>query len=147
MSEAPKKGWWGRNWKWFVPSGCLIMVLLCGGGFYGIFSFGLKMIKGSEPYVATMEAVRDSDLVIDAIGEPIEESGIPQAQVVDSGNTGSFTGTIPISGPKADAIIRVAAQKMTGKWEFLQLEVVVQGTGQQIQLLDQEGEPALPEGP
>ncbi len=30
-TQPPRPGWWTRNWKWFVPTGCLGMLLLGGG--------------------------------------------------------------------------------------------------------------------
>ena len=39
----PQKSWFGRNWKWVVPVGCLTPILVCGGFFTLIFGavFGM----------------------------------------------------------------------------------------------------------
>ena len=42
--QPPRRSWWSRNWKWALPVGCLLPVLLCGGGgalFF--FVFGLSI--------------------------------------------------------------------------------------------------------
>jgi hypothetical protein len=28
MTETGNPNWWSRNWKWFVPVGCLSLILL-----------------------------------------------------------------------------------------------------------------------
>src|SRR6266542_3921054 len=42
MSSAPQGSWFGRNWFWVVPVGCLVpLVVCCGGGtliFYSVSS-------------------------------------------------------------------------------------------------------------
>jgi hypothetical protein len=33
MQGQPAPGWWSRNWKWFVPTGCCLTPLVLGGAF------------------------------------------------------------------------------------------------------------------
>ena len=50
MSQPEERGWWGRNWKWAVPAGCLAPLILCGGGLAGFVALLFGMLKSSEPY-------------------------------------------------------------------------------------------------
>lgn len=49
-----RKSWWDRNWKWFVPTGCLSLLVLFGLFLTGLF-FGItSMLKESDSYKAAM---------------------------------------------------------------------------------------------
>jgi len=39
---APPSNWWSRNWKWFVPTGCLTLILLFSLFLALIFTFTLR---------------------------------------------------------------------------------------------------------
>src|SRR5438876_830195 len=42
----PQAGWWSRNWKWFVPVGCLSLLATCGCCIGGVFLVGYQGYKG-----------------------------------------------------------------------------------------------------
>ena len=44
------RGWWGRNWKWFVPTGCLGMLLLVAGFVFVIITIVFGALKSSDAY-------------------------------------------------------------------------------------------------
>ncbi|WP_428231615.1 hypothetical protein [Flavobacterium sp.] len=49
-----RKSWWERNWKWFVPTGCvsllLIFIVFIASIFFGVTS----MMKDSDAYKGAM---------------------------------------------------------------------------------------------
>ena len=49
---APRRNWWERNWKWFVPSGCLTLILL-GCLFIGLI-FTVVMGSGVSARLAPL---------------------------------------------------------------------------------------------
>ena len=46
MTEPQSKGWWGRNWKWFLPVGCLGLIVIALGG----ITLVLGIMKSSDVY-------------------------------------------------------------------------------------------------
>jgi hypothetical protein len=46
----PQPNWLGRNWKWVVPVGCLLPVLLVGGCALMVFFFAAGVMKQSDAY-------------------------------------------------------------------------------------------------
>ena len=107
---VPQPSWWKRNWKWVVPvGGCLtliiIFVVFLGSLFYGISS----AFEGSEPHVYALELVNEDETLLEILGTPIEKDGIGQSSF--NWNNGNKTSNlvIPIAGTKAKGTLYVNA--------------------------------------
>ncbi len=122
-----QRGWWSRNWKWVVPVGCLVPLVVCGGGVALIFSMVFGIIKGSEPYTEAVKRARAHPAVKEALGEPIEEGFMPTGSIntqnVNGVQSGKADLVITISGPKGAATIRVVGNMTDGKWSYSIMEV------------------------
>jgi hypothetical protein len=72
----PQRGWWSRNWKWALPVGCLLPLVLCGGGLalFATVIYGAVTgaIRSSDAYQVGMAQARSNRQVVGALGEPIE---------------------------------------------------------------------------
>lgn len=69
---ADKPDWFGRNWKWLVPSALLLPVLTFGG-FGGCLFFGIQYgFKSSDVYNNAVSRVQTDPAIIGALGTPIE---------------------------------------------------------------------------
>ncbi len=129
------QNWFNRNWKWAVPTGGCLLVIILFIVFAGSMIFGVStLFKGAEPYKTALSFASSNELVIDAIGEPIEENGISKGSVNYTNGEGHCNLEIPIEGPKGKAIIFVVADKFGENWEYKVLEVNVSETGEIIQL-------------
>lgn len=138
MSEdyyQPKKNWWDRNWKWFVPTGCLSLILLfclfIGGLFYGVTS----MMTNSDAYKEAMNKAQHNEIVIQKLGTAIEKDGMVSGSINTSGNSGNCNLEIPIKGSKGTGVLFVVAHKKV-KWNFDELSVYVNATDEEINLLE-----------
>ncbi|HUW55128.1 MAG TPA: cytochrome c oxidase assembly factor 1 family protein [Planctomycetota bacterium] len=139
IPAQPQKNWWGRNWKWFVPTGCLTLIVVVGGCIAGIVGLVFSMLKSSDAYRDALAAAKASVVVQKALGTPIEEGFLVSGNINVSGTSGNANLAIPISGPKGEATIYVVATKSAGKWTFEKLDVVVKGTHERIDLLEKPG--------
>src|SRR5437773_12511954 len=72
----PQPNWFGRNWKWVVPVGCLLPVLLVGGCGLMVFFFATGIMKQSDAYKIALARAQTNPAVIEAIGSPISQTGI-----------------------------------------------------------------------
>src|SRR5438132_13091769 len=85
---ASRPGWWNRNWKWFVPTGCclgsllgiVLAIVVFGVGIFGLVSGISKVLKSSEPYQTAVARAKANEKVVAALGTPIEE-GFPTGSV------------------------------------------------------------------
>ena len=146
-APRPPRGWWSRNWLWFVPTTLLVMVVLCGGCCGGLFLLAISKIKSSEPYQMALEQVQNDPQVIEQLGEPIEEaSWLPVGEITVENGGGEARLDFDVAGPKGKAHVRAQARRVAGKWGRLaSLEVTPEG-GQRI-LLDTGADEELEEAP
>lgn len=139
--QAPRPGWWQRNWKWFVPTGCCLGTLLgvvlaiaiFGMGIVGLFSGISKILKGSEPYQTAVMRAKRNDKVTTALGTPIEE-GFPSGSVNTNNDKGDADLTIPLSGPKGKATVYVVGTRSAGLWTYSKMTAKIAGTDEEIDL-------------
>jgi hypothetical protein len=136
IPPAKQPGWWQRNWKWFVPVGCLGLLVLFTGFIALVVSVVFGILKSSEVYQAALNAARSKPAVEMALGTPIEEGLIVMGNINVSGSSGNADLAIPVSGPEDEATIYAVAEKSAGQWAFSILEVEVKSTGERIDLLE-----------
>ena len=134
--QPQRPGWWGRNWKWFVPTGCLgILVLFVG--FICLIAFVVfGAMKSSDVYKTALATAKADLRVTGALGSPIEAGYFITGSTHASGSSGDADLTVPISGPNGKGTIYFVASKFAGKWTFSKLVVVVGKTGEEIDLTD-----------
>jgi len=137
MDQRSKPTWWGRNWKWVVPVGCLAPLLVCCGGVLLLVVFVFGAIRSSEPYTEALARAKANPEVKAALGEPIEAGYWVNGSIEVSGPSGKAKIAIPISGPKKSATLYVEGTKTAGKWEYSTLDVAPGGAGNRIDLRSQ----------
>jgi hypothetical protein len=70
------KSWFSRNWKWFIPTLILGLVLLLALFVGGLLTFVFGLLKSSEPYQHAV-AVASSNLdVVRELGDRSRRAGI-----------------------------------------------------------------------
>ena len=116
----PRTSWWSRNWKWFVPAGCLTIILLLVAFIGGIVMIVFGSMKQAEVYKQAV-ARAQSDPVVGNINV--------------NGPSGQARIAIPVHGPKAKGTIYVEATKSAGKWNYSLMQVAVEGEDTRIDLL------------
>ncbi len=80
--EQKPRGWWSRNWKWFVPTLLLAMIIMCCGCPAAIIFSVIGIFRNSEPYLDTMQKIQADPQVQEAFGQPIRDnSWIPAGEL------------------------------------------------------------------
>jgi hypothetical protein len=136
VHQQPGKTWWGRNWKWFLPVGCLGALVLFAGFIASIMFVTFGVMKSSDAYKDAVAKARAHPAVQESIGTPIEEGLVVTGNIHVSGSSGNADLSIPLSGPKGDATLFVQAQKSAGQWIYSTLVVEIRATKQRIDLLE-----------
>lgn len=144
----PKKGWFGRNWFWFIPLVILLPILCCCGGGIFMVNYGIGQIMQSTAYTDTLTTMQQNSDVQRAIGTPIDtpEGFMDLVALEDQGGTinlqavGSqqfFDARIPISGPKGSGVLIIEAESPDAgsTWTYKQRRIEVTGTGEVIELM------------
>src|SRR5262245_13746561 len=84
----PRRGWWARNWKWFVPVGCLLPILFCAGLFTAVGLFITGAIKSSEPYSHSVAEAQTSSDLSSALGSPVQTWLFPSGRIDITNDSG-----------------------------------------------------------
>jgi hypothetical protein len=129
------RNWWQRNWKWFVPAGCVSLLLLLTLFVGGIMVFVFGMMKSSDPYKTAIERAKANTEVTEALGTPVSEGMFVSGNISVTGGSGNVDFSIPISGPKGKATIYVVGTKSEDQWNYSKMNARIEGTGTDIDLL------------
>jgi hypothetical protein len=131
----PRPNWWTRNWKWFVPVGCLsvaaLFVVFVGSVVLIVFS----AVKSTDVYKDALTRAKTHPAVIEALGSPVTDGFLVSGNTNVNGASGETNLSIPISGPKGKGTIYVAATKSLGRWNYSGLIFEIAKTHQRIDLL------------
>ena len=126
LSEPPKKS---RSWLWFGGCGCLVVLLLCGGG---IAALAVPAMGVFQAISEAQSMAQESAEVQAAIGSPVEFG--PPAQSQD-GQT--ITYEFPMTGPDGSATLTMKMQVSFSASENQEVVVELED-GTKIDLLNSE---------
>lgn len=135
--EPEKRSWLSKNWKWALPlGGCLTIiiggVIVLGTAIFGFFS-SVKSSSGSEK---ALQLVQQNPQVIEILGEPIEEDGIGNFSVHINNGLKTSEITLPIKGPKGEASLHVKSRGSDDHRVYEIFELQVYETGELVDLTD-----------
>lgn len=137
MQTQASKNWWGRNWKWFVPVGCLGSLVLLAAFIAGIFFLVFGMMKASGVYEEALARATADPAVVEALGDPIEDGLFVSGNIDISNSSGDANLAIPLSGPRASGTLYAEAVRSQGEWEFTGLVLKLDDPpGGRIELLE-----------
>ena len=132
---TPRPNWWKRNWKWFVPLGCLTVALMFLLFVGSILVIVFSAMKSTDVYREALARAKSDPALIEALGSPIKDGFLFSGNTNVNGASGESNLSIPISGPKGKATVYVSAKKLLGRWNYSGLVVEIGRTHQRIDLL------------
>ena len=129
------ESWFSRNWKWFVPTLVLGLVLLVAVAVGALLTFVFGLMKSSEPYQHAVAVASSNPDVVRELGAPIVPGWFASGNINVSGNSGDANLAIPLNGKLRHGTVYVVAKKTDGVWSYDKLEVLVDGHEVPIELL------------
>jgi hypothetical protein len=135
IPATPKGNWWTRNWKWFVPTGCLTLLIFFAAFVTLVVALVFGVIKSGDVYKGALTRAKADPAVIEALGSPVKDGMFVSGATHVNGASGDANLAIPISGPKGNGTLYVVATKSLGRWNYSNLVVEVSATKQRIDLL------------
>ena len=135
VPPTPRRNWWKRNWKWFVPLGCFSIALLFVVFVGSVVAIVFSAVKSTDVYKGALAQAKAHPAVIEALGSPITGEFLVSGNTNVNGASGEANLAIPVSGPKGKGTIYVAAKKSLGRWEYSGLVLEIANTHQRIDLL------------
>jgi len=137
---VPHPSWWKRNWKWVVPvGGCLSLIILfimfVGSIFYGVTT----ALEESQPYEYALEKINQDEAITRQLGSPIEKAGMIQGSYNYSNGTKTADMKIPIAGPNGTGILFVEASGEDDNWTYNVIRVEIKDN-ESLDLLEEDSE-------
>jgi hypothetical protein len=129
------KSWFSRNWKWFIPTLILGLVLLLALFVGGLLTFVFGLLKSSEPYRHAVAVASSDPEVVRELGAPVSPAWYVSGSVSVSGASGEANLSIPLKGSLHSGTVYVVAKKTDGAWTYTTLEVLLDGHEFPIRLL------------
>lgn len=127
-------------WVW-VGLGCGL-VLLGIAGFVAFIAFVVfAAMRSSDPYRDGLARARADTRVIEALGTPVETGWFMTGSINTNNRSGDCDISIPISGPKGSASLRVVGTREEGRWTYTRMTVTPKDRSP-IDLLVPRGSPS-----
>ncbi|MBN1590667.1 MAG: hypothetical protein JW888_14230 [Pirellulales bacterium] len=145
--QKPQKSWFGRNWWWVLLLVIIGAGVVCAGVCSGVVFYGMGMLKETAPYKMTLDAVRGDPVVIERLGEPIEDDWKIDVKISETNGQGKATLRIPIMGPKGTANVSSNARLINGKWGLTRVEITFDNKEQHVLELDEAASGGLEDPP
>jgi len=123
LEMPPQPSWWGRNWKWVVPVGCLTPLIVCGGLISLIVMLVFGVLRNSEVYEQSLARVQGHPEVQAALGTPLEPGLLVTGSINITGSSGHAEISYPVAGPRGSATVHAAADLTAGTWVFTSIVV------------------------
>ena len=125
--QKPRRGWFRRNWLWFVPTLLLVFMLLCCGCFTGIFFWVYGRVYDMEMCQKAMQKIRANTEVRQAIGEPMKIVRWPPApfQIETNNGEGEAEMRWDVEGPKGVVKTHLRARLTKNHWDIVILEATL----------------------
>ncbi|WP_108867643.1 cytochrome c oxidase assembly factor Coa1 family protein [Aquimarina aquimarini] len=137
--HVQQKSWFARNWGWAVPLGGCLTIIILFFIFLGSVIFGVnEFFTQSTPHQDALAKINNDEYVVSIIGEPIETDGIMNGNISYHNNAGSADISIPIKGSKGTAQLYVVGTKQNDTWSYTEMYVIIDDTGEQIDILGYE---------
>jgi hypothetical protein len=125
--------WWSRNQFRVLVAGCCGAVVLFFGGIAFIVVAAFAMMRSSGACEEAVARSESSPAVVQALGAPLDVGWFVTG-TLNPGRSAEIT--IPVTGPRGKARIKVVASKANGTWVFSTLTVKLTATGARISLVE-----------
>ena len=126
VEPRKRRGWFRRNWRWFVPALLLTIVVGGGGALYWTFFLRVYNLDVCRQAMQTINA--DKGLQA-ALGQPIRTVNWPSRETVPNARIEESEIDViwNIEGPKGQAKAHLLAKHRQGMWQTVMLEVTPSG--------------------
>ena len=136
-----EKSWWGKNWKWFLPTLTLIFSLL----FWLILSLSVDgnvtdiahAYSDNSLYEKAIEKAKTNQRVLEVMGEiePIDKLAILEGNAIYSNNNNSVELSVRVKGSKGKGKMDISADKNGAKWKYKKITIRIKEPKEEIQIL------------
>lgn len=135
-----EKSWWNRNWRCFLPT-LILFLLLFGFVLSSAIDRNITDIaqaySDNSLYEKAIEKAKKNKRVLEVIGEiePIDKLAIIEGNVIYSNDNNSVALSIRIKGTKGKGKMDISAKKKGIKWEYKTINIRIKNPKEEIQII------------
>lgn len=136
-----EKSWWNTNWKWFLPT-IIVTLLLAFGVILNSSKEGnitdiAKAYSDTLLYEKAIEKSNRNQRVLATIGiiEPIDKLAILEGNTIYSNNYNSVETSVRIKGNKGSGKIDIYADKIRTGWKYKMIKIRNKEAKEEIEIL------------
>lgn len=135
------KSWLKTNWKWFIPSFIILLLLVFGlllsSSVDGNITAIAKAYSDNSLYENAIEKAKTNKRVLEVIGaiEPIDKLAILEGNTNYSNENNVIETTVRIKGNKAKGKMDITAVKNGNEWEFKKICIRIKESKEEIDIL------------
>jgi hypothetical protein len=135
--QQRERGWWKRNWRWFLPVLLLALIAIGAGAIYWSLFIRIYNLKECQ---SAMQAIAADKELQNLLGQPIKPVYRPSREFVPSAQIEDRRIDIRwnIAGPKGGAKAHTLAELRMGEWQTIIREVTLPD-GKKISLTETGG--------
>ncbi len=144
MEEQIKQSWWKSNWKWVVPTGGCLGVIIIAIAFisYGAYKLTDKISEETSVFalLGIIQEVQKSPEVKKCLGTPIRFEGLGDGSYNPDQHKNHIDLDFKIQGRNTDAQLRVIGDKTDEGWHYNTFTITAESTGEIIDLKNKANE-------
>jgi protein-disulfide isomerase len=118
-----RRNWWSRNWVWFVPAGCLTMLVCLALVVCAFVLVAVSAVKSSGFYQTGVARAKSDARVQAALGSDLHDGMFLPGDTRMNGSLREYEFRIPISGSKGKGTIYLVVAKSAGQYQIDNLSV------------------------
>jgi hypothetical protein len=136
-----EQSWWKKNWKWFLPTFMIMLLLVFGlllsSSVDGNVTDIAQAYSDNSLYEKAIEKAKTNKRVIEVIGElePIDKLAILEGNAIYSNNQNSVELSIRVKGNKGKGKMDISANKIGNEWEYKKINIRIKDPKEEIQVL------------
>ena len=136
------KNWWNTNWKWFLPTSILLILLV--SGFVLSSGIGSNMIDITQAYADdslyqnAIKKAQTNKRVLETLGEieAIDKLAILEGNAIYSNNNNSVTSSVRIKGNKGKGKMDISADKNATTWKYKTINIRIKNPHEEIKIIE-----------
>lgn len=130
--------WWKRNWKWALPTGGCLTIILVMVAFigYGVYKVSDAFSNGTSifAFAKVVKTVQEHPQVIETLGKPIDIETDNYDPMIEND---ALDIEMILDGSKSDGVLKVKAHKVNEEWVYEIFTVTLDDTQEVLDLRDQ----------
>lgn len=131
-----EESWFKRNWKWVVPTGgCLTLIVVIAIFIVSAIYKLSSEIDNSDHAQYALEQIHQNEKAIEILGQPIEKGDVSNINLQWINGVSKISFDMTVSGPKNKGTVYLKAEKKGDDYSYKEMRLKIDETNEVINLV------------